>query len=484
MSSVVKDHSDNQQKVWLRVLVITLAFGFTAFGALNLMRHAAYISAVWPANGILLSAIMMAKRRHLPAFLGAAFVANVAADLFNGQSFAVASYLSACSLVEMLTAVILTRVYQPGEWIRLEQPKVLASFWGTICLIAPLASATLASLGLNYFVNAPTYEVFITWWVANALGLAVVTPPLLILSRDGAKASLAAINNRSALVSLVILAAVTFVVFSQTRYPIIFLVFPPMVLVAFNAGFLGVAVALVLITVESITMTILGRGPLTLISNITPNEMTILVQMFLAAHLIMAFPVAASLSQRRKLEQQLETLATTDTLTGLATRRRFEEHYHTVWAEALREGKPIALLMLDIDFFKPYNDSYGHLQGDQCIRSIAAIIGAAARRPLDLAVRYGGEEFLLLLPNTAAEGAVLLANEIHQTLAAANIQHRDSPHEKITISIGLAVAVPEAGTASVDLIEAADKALYRAKHAGRSRTESADLPTSPASSIA
>ena len=471
MTSSSQEISGTDSRVWLRVIVTAAAFGFVAYAALAQMGHAGYIAAVWPANGILLAGIMVAQRRHLSAFLGAAFVANVLADLFNGQSLYLAAYLSACSSFEMMSAVLLMRLFQPDSWIYLERPKVLAGFWGTVCLIAPGISAVLASVGLHYFVGVPLQEVFATWWIANTLGLAVVTPLLLILSRDGIKASLAAIGNRKAMVSLLVLAVFTAIVFSQTRYPLIFLVFPPMVLVAFNAGFLGVAVGLLLVTAEATILSVMGMGPLVLIGNITARESTVLVQLFLAALLLMGFPIAASLSERRKLELQLETLAATDTLTGLATRRRFAEHFQTVWAESIREQKETSILMLDIDYFKPYNDTYGHLEGDRCIRAVADIIGHAARRPFDLAVRYGGEEFLLFLPYTGIDGALSLANEIHQALAEARIPHRESPFAQITISIGIAATVPEAGVAAVTLIDAADRALYRAKRGGRSRTE-------------
>jgi diguanylate cyclase (GGDEF)-like protein len=248
-----------------------------------------------------------------------------------------------------------------------------------------------------------------------------------------------------------------------------------MVLVAFNAGFLGVAIALLIVTVESSLLTYLGTGPLTLIPNVTPREITVLMQLVLAQMLIMGFLVAANLGERRKLERELEVLATTDGLTGLSTRRRFDDHFQTVWAEALRERHPVAVMMLDADFFKAYNDTYGHLDGDGCIKAIATIIRGIARRPLDLAVRYGGEEFLLLLSHTSLQGAKQLAVEIHEALAAANIEHRESPYGRVTLSIGIAAAVPEADMSATGMIDAADRALYRAKHAGRSRTELANI---------
>ena len=451
-----------------------IASGLSAFTAIKLTQQAGYIAAVWPANGILLAALIAVGRQQA-AFIAAAFVANVIVDVGIGQPPTVSVFLSACSSVEMLVAMALMRWYQKGNWIHLEQPRVLAAFWATVCLIAPFVSASLAAIGLHGFVDTSLREVFETWWMANALGLAVMTPPLLIIFRDGARASMAAISSTRAIGSLLFLLVVTSGVFLQVRYPLLFLLFPAMVLVAFNAGFLGVAIALLIVTVESSLLTYLGTGPLTLIPNVTPREITVLMQLVLAQMLIMGFLVAANLGERRKLERELEVLATTDALTGLSTRRRFDEHFQTVWAEALRERHPVAVMMLDADFFKAYNDSYGHLDGDVCIKAIATIIRGIARRPLDLAVRYGGEEFLLLLSHTSLQGAKQLAVEIHEALAAANIEHRESPYGRVTLSIGIAAAVPEADMSATGMIDAADRALYRAKHAGRSRTELANI---------
>jgi len=361
---------------WL--FATALASGLAACAALRLTQLAGYIAAV-----------MVTSRRHQPAFLAAAFAANVIADLSFGQSLAISAFLSACSSLEMLVAIALMRLYQPRNWIHLEQPRVLACFWGTVCVIAPFVSALLASAGLYYTVQVPMWGVFGTWWIAHTLGLAVITLPLLIVFRDGAQASLAAISSKGAIASLLMLLAVTSGVFLQTRYPLLFLLFPAMVLVPFNAGFLGVAIALLIVTVESTTLTYLGTGPMALIADVTSREATVLMQLVLAQMLVIGFLVGTNLGASRKLERELDILATTDALTGLSTRRRFDEHFQTVWAEALRERHPVAVMMFDADFFKACNDSYGHLEGDGCIKAIAAIIRGIARRQLDLAVRCG-----------------------------------------------------------------------------------------------
>lgn len=471
----MQKHNTDGSRDWAGVLVTALAFGLTAYIGVELTRQFGRIAALWPANAILLTALMLARRQDYSAYLIAAYGANVIANFFNHDPLLTALFLPACNSIEVVCAVSLMRRYAPGTWMHLEQPRVLGAFWVSVCLISPLVSGLVAAIGLKYLANESIKGTFGIWFPSDAMGLAVVTPLLLILLRDGIKTSLAAVSNKGALLSLLLLLAITALVFFQSRYPFIFLVFPPLVVVAFFADFLGVAIGLLCVAVISIAMTISGSGPLSLIPDTTLREQILVVQVFLAALLIMGFPVAASLSERRKLERNLGILATTDALTGLATRRGFEEHFRAAWADSLREGRPIAIMMLDVDFFKAYNDCYGHLQGDDCIKTVAGIIKGTARRPLDMAVRYGGEEFLLLLPHTAKEGALRLTNEIHQLLAAAQIPHRDSPHGQVTISIGLADVVPDASMTSSSLIEAADRALYQAKRSGRSRTEVAEV---------
>jgi diguanylate cyclase (GGDEF)-like protein/PAS domain S-box-containing protein len=189
--------------------------------------------------------------------------------------------------------------------------------------------------------------------------------------------------------------------------------------------------------------------------------------------------ITRDVSQQKKLEGRLETLATEDGLTGLANRRRFDERLLEEWARAHRERTPLALLMLDLDHFKMFNDEYGHQAGDECLRAIGGILGAEAKRAADLAARYGGEEFAMLLPNTDAEGCAQIAEKILREIRRAGMVHRlNLPSGWVTASIGGAVFRPgvdrSAGRAS--LIEAADQALYTAKRSGRDRLVMAAPP--------
>jgi diguanylate cyclase (GGDEF)-like protein/PAS domain S-box-containing protein len=180
--------------------------------------------------------------------------------------------------------------------------------------------------------------------------------------------------------------------------------------------------------------------------------------------------ITRDVTQQKNLEGRLETLATEDGLTGIANRRRFDERLLEEWARAYRERTSLALLMIDLDHFKTYNDEYGHPAGDDCLRTVARILAAEAKRTTDLAARYGGEEFAMLLPNTDAAGCARIAERILREIRDAGIPHKlNFPSRLVTASIGGAVCRPgvERSAGHASLVEAADHALYAAKDTGR-----------------
>ncbi len=163
-------------------------------------------------------------------------------------------------------------------------------------------------------------------------------------------------------------------------------------------------------------------------------------------------------------------LGTTDPLTGLPNRRNFDEHLNREWRRAMREKRPVTLLMMDIDKFKKYNDTYGHPQGDALLKAAARIFASAARRPADLAARLDGEEFAVLLPDTGLSNALLVAENIRAAMEAARIPTADGGGlTQATISIGAASLIPTPGSEVRDLIARAEAGLHTAKGTGRNR---------------
>ena len=187
-------------------------------------------------------------------------------------------------------------------------------------------------------------------------------------------------------------------------------------------------------------------------------------------------------SQRAEFAQKLilRQLLSTDAMTGIANRRRFDETLAHEWRRCQRGGAPLSLLMIDVDHFKAYNDYCGHPQGDACLRQVARLLTGVARRPGDLVARYGGEEFVCLLPEVGPAGALALANRIAAALRDASIDHPRSPAgPRLTLSIGVATARQFPGEPE-SLVAVADKLLYAAKAAGRNQVKVGQLIAKPA----
>ena len=166
----------------------------------------------------------------------------------------------------------------------------------------------------------------------------------------------------------------------------------------------------------------------------------------------------------------LETLSMRDGLTGIANRRRFNDCLNRAWRQAMRGATPMSLLMADIDCFKAYNDTYGHMAGDECLKAVAATLAGVLKRPGDLAARFGGEEFVVILEETDLAGAMHLAEAMRLAVSDLGLAHDGSCVSKVvTITLGAACCVPKAGGSAENLLCLADRKLYEAKMAGRNR---------------
>jgi diguanylate cyclase (GGDEF)-like protein/PAS domain S-box-containing protein len=190
----------------------------------------------------------------------------------------------------------------------------------------------------------------------------------------------------------------------------------------------------------------------------------------LAIQISIAIQQSEIYQQLQTANQQLENLAMVDQLTQIANRRRFDQKLNFLWEQLLRKQDCISLLLCDIDYFKQYNDTYGHAAGDDCLRLVGQAFQQTVKRATDLAARYGGEEFAVILPNTDTHGAVQIAQAINQAIQHLKIPHTaSSVMEYVTVSIGIATVTPTPDTLPLDLISAADTALYQAKSQGRNR---------------
>lgn len=171
-----------------------------------------------------------------------------------------------------------------------------------------------------------------------------------------------------------------------------------------------------------------------------------------------------------KVNEELQLLASLDGLTKVANRRRFDEYLSQEWKRLVREQQPLSLILCDIDYFKGYNDCYGHQGGDNCLEQVAKSINCTLKRPADLVARYGGEEFAIILPNTFAQGALAVAQLIREQIQQLKIPHAGSEvSQYITLSLGVSTMIPTLDSSTEILIRQADEALYQAKREGRDR---------------
>jgi len=202
----------------------------------------------------------------------------------------------------------------------------------------------------------------------------------------------------------------------------------------------------------------------------TPNqvqEMSLLISIVS----IILVAIGVLIMSKEQSEDRSRLLAVEDQLTGLANRRSIDDTLNKEWASASRHERPLALIMLDVDYFKKYNDHYGHQSGDECLKGISRVLQETAQRANDLAARYGGEEFLLILPDTDHTNALLIAENVCVSIANLKIPHEQSTFRVVTASAGISVLSNKSYENIAGLLRAADSALYQAKQMGRNQAQ-------------
>lgn len=196
-----------------------------------------------------------------------------------------------------------------------------------------------------------------------------------------------------------------------------------------------------------------------------------------AGKLIAVVETLRDITVQKKAQTALEILTMQDGLTGLANRRCFDQVLDTEWRRCKRERQPLALLFIDVDNFKSYNDTYGHLAGDDCLKGVADALATSMRRAGDLSARYGGEEFAMILPNQSKEGALVVAERVRNVVEQMDAAKTPNPPaRRITVSVGVAVTTGAGDEETASLVAAADKAMYQAKQSGRNRVVMSSTP--------
>jgi len=420
--------------------------------------------------------ITQPKRRWLAYFL-AGLTADTLADVLYGDPFRLAFGVSVANSVEVVTSSLLLTLWFDSP-LDLSKLRSLVGFLLISVLGATALTSALGAWWTVLLVPGPEWwQMFRTWYLGDVLGMAVLAPLVVMVQRP---AFFSMFKRRHVPHTLLVLSTsvvVTALVFTYSKDPLIFFMFPAFLLVAFRLGLPGTVVNILLVTLMAIGFTVKGHGPLMLIAG---EHMLlhriVIAQIFAAVAIFTMFPVAALLEEKEKLKNSLaasearfRNLALADELTGLPNRRAFNLQFENVWADAIAGGKTLALVILDVDQFKQYNDVVGHVGGDACLRSIAYVLAGIVEAGNGIAARIGGEEFAVILPDTGEVRAQEVAEEIRLSVAGLALPHPFSPCGVQTVSLGVAARVPLSGQPSIDLMRLADQALYSAKRSGRNQ---------------
>ena len=467
---------------WTSASILRLSWVFAlatlcSWLGIVLSRQSEGVATIWLSNGLIFGLLITQPKRLWLVYFLAGLTADTLADLLYGDPFRVAIGVSLANSIEVVTSCLLLTLWFDSP-LDLSKRRSLVGF----LVISVLGATAIASaLGAWWTVlligGAPWWQMFRTWYLGDMLGMAVLAPMVIMVQRP---AFFSMFERRHLLHTLSVLSAsvvVTTLVFMYGKDPLIFFIFPAFLLVAFRLGLPGTTVNILLVTLMAIGFTVKGHGPLMLISG---EHMLlhriVIAQLFAAVAIFTMFPVAALLEEKEELKNSLavseakfRNLAHVDELTGLPNRRAFNLRLQNAWTDASTSGKRLALLILDADLFKQYNDDVGHLGGDACLRYIARVVASVVDGTKAIAARIGGEEFAVILPDTTQLRAQEIAEEIRRSVEHLALAHSSSPYGVQTVSIGVAVRVPLDGEVPIELMKLADQALYSAKLSGRNQ---------------
>lgn len=579
------------------LLLLTLLVAVTSYLSLMLTRVPSGAAAVWVGNGLMVGWLLSRPTSVWLRYAAAGFFAGVLARVLAGDGLAYAFALSIANLIEVLLVAGTVRrhiqdVGHPERWLALGRVATLSTLGA--CAVSGVLAATAASL----ISGAPFAINFAVWYVAHVIGMVLVATLTAVAHSEGS-ALLGRPGRRGAFaVSMLLIALVASAIFAQTRFPLLFMTFPPLLWAAYRHRFAGVVVGITLLAMISSVATALGHGPAMLISGLSETGRTFLVQTFIGAACLLTFPVSLVMAERARLaakvreseaqyrmladyshdvvirmradgqrlyvspsakdilgwepgellktrwdlvhpderakqreemarlladgipytttyrvqhkqghhvwieavgrlipsmdrnhigtmdiiyagrdigqrvaaeeslkasQLELEKLARVDSLTGLANRRQFDERLSLALARNRRHQAPLALLYMDIDYFKRINDSLGHLVGDAVLKDFAQRLTACVRTG-NLVARLGGDEFVMLVEDAAtAQVAETIARKLVETIGQPTVI--DGTAITVTTSIGIAFCTRV--TDEAELMWYADKALYVAKGGGR-----------------
>lgn len=450
---------------------------------------------IWLPNAFALATLLYYSGQRYWLFMLLVLAAEVAGDtpIFRWNE---ALMLGLANVAEVTLAYLLMRKLSMSPALHKLEDVIKFILAGPF--ISSLFGALLGAAALQSIEKEQTVYLSIvqTWWFGDALGLIIGTPLILALLYR-VKQHIQPFNRVDFIVAslsfgvlLMLLLANNGLFFGVLISPT--LLIPSMLYFAARTDLRYTAIAVAIFSFAVAMLISAGKNPF----GDMPTNLTILhAQEFIAtlsfACLGFAVLLARIRDNKRELEervavrtselqllnQKLEQLSTTDGLTGIANRRRFDEVLELEWARANRTQQPITLAILDIDWFKLYNDHYGHQAGDECLRRVSAVLRANICRTGDLVARYGGEEFVFITPGMDSQHALKVSEKIREEIQSLAIPHAMSLFDYVTVSIGVTSFTPHYSQNANLLIKVADEALYAAKNQGRN-TIVFELPAS------
>jgi diguanylate cyclase (GGDEF)-like protein len=444
--------------------VAGLAAVYFVAGKLGLQLAYVHASAtaVWPCTGIAIAALLVFGYSVWPGILIGAFLVNLTTAGSAGTSIAIA----AGNTLEGLAACFLVQRFAQGKEAFARAQDIFK-----FALLAGMAATTIsATIGVGTLVAtgfaswAAFGSMWSTWWLGDAVGAVTVTP-LLLLWWENPRIRWTREQAMELAFLFLGLFATGWIVFGKPfhselkNYPLEYLCIPFLIWAAFRFGRRKAATALCGISVIAAWGTLHGYGPF---ARESQNMSLLLMQSFMGIIAITTLALAAEVTERKRAEERVRHLAVSDPLTGLANHRQLVEALETEIKRFGRNERPFVVLLLDLDGLKKINDALGHIVGSRALCRLADMLRLYSRE-MDTAARYGGDEFVLILPETDPEAARQVAQRISKRLS------EDGEEPKISVSIGMAV-YPDDGETSNEILGAADRDLYREKGVPKRRS--------------
>lgn len=467
---------ETSQGAWLaRWLGAAALYFMLAASTIALTSDGQTIATVWPANAVLVALLLSYPTPPWFAVLSAGLIGNLGANWLTRGSVSGPLLYSFANGIEVVATVLLIKT-RLGAFDVLRSSSILFRFIFAAGIVAPFFSSLVGASTAWIVYDQSFTTSFITWFFSDSLGLLVFTPVFRgIFSGQvaGFLADKTVVERVKAFGLCALVAAISYVVFYVAAFPALFLLYAPVMLVTFRVGPFGTKMAVMIIAITGTFATASGHGPVVM-ETADPVTQAHLFQAFLAVMLLTCLPVAAGISERNRLAQELEKRAAAadaeanmDTLTGLLNRRGLERKVSMLPASDL---PTFCCVAIDLDRFKAINDQWGHQFGDKVLKHIASTLLANTRSG-DLVGRFGGDEFMMILQNLpedyGKDVCLRIQNALRQRPIAADEKTR------IMASISCGIAQFKAGDRLEDVAARADKALYLAKNEGRNRYRSA-----------